>query len=525
MRKTTIKASVLSAMLTVLLFGLHSEAAQRKATPLVSTALKGHAFEIRASRSGLPSTTRIETELPALYYAGKSKDGRLLAYTTLAQYNQFAPRGHQEITSTGLAVRSDVRLVPTGDLLIEDTSTGAHWQVNSPDQYVVAAAWSPTNPNTIAFTYSTGAAYGLAIANATTKMTTTIRDGGVVPDYIGWSSSGKTLSFFNEHEGDLGDEDIEMGTILEEGRAVLDKELAGEEQWANQLPALEKSVEMRRPRTFHFKMSDGSLFKGDNLLGSTSIDLYSPSGMRIGSARADTVIGVLPEGLVYKSFDGDRARVHFMDRRGNVITLLDSAVVTYRLPFFAFTSPTLTVTQTGDGYSPNCGVWDHTLAKGMGYAYDMQARSGSEYIEASGSGTVAYLLETVTCNSLDSGSDGSICADYSSSCSSNSGFGNTIILQHSDGTWTKYTHLKANSIAPTAVGQSVMAGCQIAYQGHTGATKGNLPNGCGDHLHFQRQSSGALGGTSISIAFSDTSNPLTCTTYTSGNTGMSCLFQ
>jgi hypothetical protein len=51
----------------------------------------------------------------------------------------------------------------------------------------------------------------------------------------------------------------------------------------------------------------------------------------------------------------------------------------------------------------------------------------------------------------------------------------------------------------------------LGDEGGTGTTSGNK-NGCGDHLHFAKQSSAAAGGTSVSVSFSDVA-------VNTGNTG------
>jgi hypothetical protein len=145
----------------------------------------------------------------------------------------------------------------------------------------------------------------------------------------------------------------------------------------------------------------------------------------------------------------------------------------------------------------------------MAFANDMW--SGAGHILASSAGTVVYVKTDVTCNSCA----GASCSDYRSGCASNSGWGNVVILEHADGTWTKYTHMRPGS-ARVVLGQSVCAGLWIGTQGHTGCTAGGT---CGDHLHFQRQSSSALSGRSLRIDFFDATNPLACyRTYPSGMT-------
>jgi PA14 domain-containing protein/peptidase M23-like protein len=117
----------------------------------------------------------------------------------------------------------------------------------------------------------------------------------------------------------------------------------------------------------------------------------------------------------------------------------------------------------------------------------------------------------VTCNTCA----GTQCPEYHSGCAANSGWGNVVILEHADGTWTKDTHMQPAS-ARVTLGQSVCAGLWIGNQGHTGCTAGTT---CGDHVHFQRQSSANLSGYSVRVNFFDAVNPLTCyKSYTSGLT-------
>lgn len=57
----------------------------------------------------------------------------------------------------------------------------------------------------------------------------------------------------------------------------------------------------------------------------------------------------------------------------------------------------------------------------------------------------------------------------------NGGYGNLIVISHSNGTQTLYSHMSSNSVF---VGQKVEAGQAIGYIGSTG-------NSTGNHLHFE----------------------------------------
>ncbi len=71
---------------------------------------------------------------------------------------------------------------------------------------------------------------------------------------------------------------------------------------------------------------------------------------------------------------------------------------------------------------------------------------------------------------------------------------------------------------------SAARGCCLGDEGGTGRTIGNK-GGCGDHLHFQRQTSSSRSGTSTSISFTDAavSNTSCQKTYTATTGGMSCI--
>ncbi|MES2139929.1 MAG: peptidoglycan DD-metalloendopeptidase family protein [Bacteroidota bacterium] len=95
---------------------------------------------------------------------------------------------------------------------------------------------------------------------------------------------------------------------------------------------------------------------------------------------------------------------------------------------------------------------------------------------------------------------------------SNTGYGNHIIITHSDNFRTRYGHNK--SIAVT-VGQQVQQGCYIAIEGTTG-------NSSGDHIHLEYESPG--GGSNVYAQFSDCGNcvPHRGYNYTSTNSISPC---
>jgi len=202
-----------------------------------------------------------------------------------------------------------------------------------------------------------------------------------------------------------------------------------------------------------------------------------------------------------------------IDRTSLEVTPVFGVAAQIKLPWQSGASRT--VTQDGSGYgnsgSSTC-VSDHTGS--MAYAYDFGI-SNSDHVLAAASGSVVATVSSVTCNSYDTA-----CSAYVPNCTNNNGgWGNGVILMHSDGTYTKYAHFTPNSVR-VVNGQAVSQGTYLGDPGHTGNTTGQT-NGCGDHLHFQLQDvgKGMWADPSIRVSFAEAANPLAChASVTSANT-------
>ncbi|GAA0411377.1 M23 family metallopeptidase [Streptomyces luteireticuli] len=70
-------------------------------------------------------------------------------------------------------------------------------------------------------------------------------------------------------------------------------------------------------------------------------------------------------------------------------------------------------------------------------------------------------------------------------------YGNNIVIQHNDGTYTQYGHLSSISVA---VGQAVTPGQQIGLSGSTG-------NVTGPHLHFEARTAPTYGSDIDPVAY------------------------
>lgn len=108
----------------------------------------------------------------------------------------------------------------------------------------------------------------------------------------------------------------------------------------------------------------------------------------------------------------------------------------------------------------NCGSGSHRGV--VKHSYDFALPPGTEIV-ASRAGTVAGLIDV---HPDDTG-----LPEHD----------NLVLLEHEDGSFTRYVHIAQNGALVT-MGQSVAQGEPIALSGNSGATSG-LP-----HLHFQAQS-------------------------------------
>jgi hypothetical protein len=483
-------------------------------TALVSAA-QGRAFVLELAQ-GQPTARALATSAPAYKAFGLNASGQRLAYRPLA----------------GNA--------PSGDLVIEDVATGASRRITS--RYVVEAAWSPRDPDLLALTFANGQGYGLALLHARTERLRVVRADQVLADYLAWEADGSGVYYYKAVDRERTGLSSETGLVVVEhgyvdltpsfhpirvrrltnGRAseeiapsvlpagfpVLDKRAGAElsdpvlEEIGPDKPAHAHSLQsVELPDDLYsFRVTNPAgdyEVQGRDLLSDDDVWVRAlPDGeaWRLGRGH---LVKVTEGGVLLRVANARGTTLEFVTWEGARGFVTSATPVDYGIPF-----PTAYVTQGGQGYpSPGCSTYyTHKTGTSMAYAYDYVNSPG--HILASAAGTAVYVKEDVTCNSCA----GASCPDYKSGCASNSGWGNVVILEHADGTWTKYTHIRTY-YAWVSLGESVCAGLYIAMQGHTGCAAGGT---CGDHLHFQRQSSSALNGTSLRLDFFDAADPLYC---------------
>ena len=94
--------------------------------------------------------------------------------------------------------------------------------------------------------------------------------------------------------------------------------------------------------------------------------------------------------------------------------------------------------------------------------------------------------------------------NFDRNCGSNTLTANSIIIQHADGTYALYWHMKNGSVTTKAVGQTVVAGEKLGVVGSSGSSSG-------PHLHFEVWAGST--NTTYKDPFSGTCNLLNATSW------------
>ncbi|RPJ84823.1 MAG: hypothetical protein EHM18_11465, partial [Acidobacteria bacterium] len=461
-------------------------------------AVNGRAFILEERGTGM-EVAPLQTSTPVFKAFGLSPDSRRILYSPLKNG------------------------APSGELYLEDLASQSLLRL--PVRVVLEAAWSPTNENQIAFTFGGVDGFGLALLELDSGKVTVLAPANVVAELLQWDVSGRGVHFF-EATNDLSaprlaSRFVAVGSADSPQAQSLDTPLTFPVLERPRIPARPTdsegaSVMMQAPdqtalpgeesHAFRLRSPDGMHeILGENVAGNGRLfaGVRAQSPKYIGDGQ---VLRILHQGAIIRRFLPRGTALEYVGWEGTTFELA-TAVVGYNVPL----SNSILV-QGGQGYAApgNCSIVSHVNA--MAYAYDFWNSTVGAHILAAADGLVVYTNSSVTCNNLDTD-----CADYSSGGCPGTFLGNVVILQHSDGTYTKYAHMQLNSVQ-VVPGTTVCQGLYIGRQGHTGSTSGSF-NGCGDHLHFQRQSSPDIFGQSVTVDFNDVaSNPLSCSTgYVSGS--------
>ena len=505
---------------------------QKNSPPYIG-AVEGKAFILEHKAHGM-EVTHFKTSLPAFKTFGLSPDGNSLLYSPLKNG------------------------IPSGELYVENLYTGDARKIS--ERVIMNAAWAPTNGKKVAYTFSGGNRFGLAILDLQNGQSRTLATNNVLADFLQWDDSGKGIYYFESIPGFYHPRLTAKYISIETGltnKVVKSSLCAGfPALYQDTLPKRLSHLQIKKDETgasvmfpFHIPAPDGiHEVIGENLLGSSALYIHDISSDTIISIGEGHIRKVLPTGIVVRRFSEFNNSLEFVDWDGQSTKLGTTDKINYNsgdrgsfnaaidsMTNFFFISPAYaqtaqqtvsynlplaqsTLRQGGEKYPPpgNCNLVSHTgPGPELWYAYDFEGAIGA-HVMAAADGLVVYTESSVTCNTIDTD-----CPDYDPNGCSGTYLGNVVIIQHADDTYTLYAHLEKFSIQ-VPVGSYVCQGMYIARQGHTGSTNGNY-NGCGDHLHFHRQVGPDIFANSTAIDFSDVpSNPLSCGQgYTSASTEFS----
>lgn len=492
------------------------------------------------NEDGAPVFEEVSTKYPVLHFAGHNLNKTRLAYTSLAKIELGARMNRELITLDDSLEMTLDDLVPTGELVIEKDGTDKIVSRNG--EFVPFAVWSPTQPDVIAYGYNEGYRSGIVVMNVATDEMIDRVEADLIPDYFVWSDDG--LNLIIQRSDTMKDADIGIFTeeVLEEDETTwfsADVYDFGTKKFVDDRETTNHAMGLRLNRTdrdFTLDVRGGGRLIASDILGGDDVIFEKDGEHKV--FKAEQIRSRSRNGLVYVNAASDSLTLYALRDDGEEFPILESHLTPYYIP--SPVGSTVTFTQIGESYSGGgCGVSggvsSHIASSSMKYAIDIQI-SGSTWDGdlASKAGTVTGVLFSATVNCQDS----SGCPIYDSSYASGTGtcrtgctsttvtgygWGNYVILAHSDGFYTMETHMQAGTVTPTACGSSAVRGCQLGREGGTGRSCGSK-NGCGDHQHFQKQSGSTRSSQSVAVSFSEdgsiTSTDCVQKTPTTG--GMSC---
>ena len=424
-----------------------------------------------------------------------------------------------------------VRGVPSGELYLEDLATGQRSKIT--DRVVLNAAISPTNDGLVAFAFAGGSSFGLAIADLGTGRIDTVVSSNIYSEILQWSENGNGVYCFETtsqildpnspdyspaaryFERTMHWEGLDTGTANQDEKLGLQMRFVPVTQEARDssaavypkgFPSLDSPLipevslgsfradpdpMAENEQAFRIVSFDGeSAVYGNNLLGSGKLSIRNlKSGTEIGIGKGQ-IVKVFRQGFFVRELSDSGTELKFLDWYGRT-TVLGITAVNYNVPLQSGV-----MIQGGAAYSApgNCNLTAHFGS--LEYAYDFQNQTVGAHALAAADGLVVLTVSSVTCNSVQT-----TCPDYVAGGCAGSFLGNVVVIQHADGTYSKYAHMQTDS-PQAVVGTVVDQGLYIGRQGHTGSTSGTF-NSCGDHLHFQRQVSPDIYGQSVAVNFAD----------------------
>ncbi len=428
-----------------------------------------------------------------------------------------------------------VERMPTFALFQYDLTDGTDIPVTT--RKVFQAAWAPQGADIAYLTMESAQHFTLYVHDTGSGTSRKIDEGMLEPERLAWSQDGrqilytkltpKSANYFEDGQLDRVDYRYDTGSeaIAEDGTNAL----------LEQLPDGETRQAIRRS----FGPSTGKYVHAiEN--GESRVKRWNSQSQGFDVAAEGRVYSETRDGLVLREFTqrgvvfryvpdaggdarelrtvGRPAAIGPSARDGRELARAAAFAGAWKLPFAGASL----LDQGGELFAGGacdgraCKVGSHKRALGYALDWTQVAAQGPAHILAPEEGTVAAVLTTVTCNSIQTACTATVDA-YANPCPNTGGAGNYVVLAHADGSFTLYAHMRSFS-SPLSVGQTVLPGDYLGDQGHTGGAGSSIVP-CGDHLHYQRQVDTSIWGQSIPTDFTELPCQLSCmTNYTSQNT-------
>ncbi|MBI4133110.1 hypothetical protein HY478_00700, partial [Candidatus Uhrbacteria bacterium] len=394
-------------------------------------AIENQAYDIVLDDNGEPLLQPVATAHPVIFYFGRSLDGCYFAYTPLKSADGTLP------SLEAFKADPDPDVYPGASLVVEHIETGEVRTIAT--GIVDGGRWAPTQPATLAYitrTTFTEHGWGVAVADARSGKSVLLKGENVYPGYVGWhpvrdevqfyAFTGEKVTVLSPLQEPWERRLLEQESFSLETNSLLmwDADLLSNQRDPN-LPTLLpfNPDDLPEPlpsedRTWEVQLESGGFIQGESL-GGRRIEIFSDDGSLLTTTEGYRVLGTLPSGILYRGVNKitGHLEVRYLrsDGRDEILAASSGAATSiFLLPFMGG----LTVTQSGEGYTPPCNISSHKGS--LAYAYDMVGSTGFKQVIAATRGCVVYFDETVWCNSFDNGprpgfyDDSTYCDDFAS---------------------------------------------------------------------------------------------------------------
>lgn len=320
---------------------------------------------------------------------------------------------------------------PSESLLVSDKEGFGDHRAIIKLEGAVRAAWRPGSSNTLALILRSGVDLFVAVTEVESGSWRQLITRNVSGALLRWSSDGRRL-FYTETLGESHelqslllhryDPETETDRVVSLGSALLDLNAAETSAIESFFEDPDRVRTETEPVQLSFENDSSVFVRRDNTQRPDT--LLRRQGQVI-SLEGFRPLRIFRHWVIVERRDATGVEIKAVDRSNMVAITVLAASTPFKLPWQAPLHRS--VTQDGKGYgSANSCASTHTEARKQAYAYDFGI-SDSDRVLSTAPGSVVATERTVTCNTLDDGSDGTFCNEFQQNCAnSNGGWGNAV---------------------------------------------------------------------------------------------------